>query len=112
MIGGVMSLVRGTLEKSRNSDVIYVNPQRAMVVGAIAGLISRRPVGWHLRDIVSKEHFGKTQLTIIKWCTKLMLERVIANSTASAVALTALTRSTEERPDVESNGVSAEASTA
>ncbi|MDB5831761.1 MAG: glycosyl transferase family 1, partial [Caballeronia sp.] len=92
MIGGVMSLVRGTLAKSRNSDVIYVNTQRAMVVGAIAGLISRRPVVWHLRDIVSQEHFGKTQLTIIKWCTKLMLERVIANSTASAVALTALTR--------------------
>ena len=92
MIGGVMGLVRGTLQKSRNSDVIYVNTQRAMVVGAIAGLISRRPVVWHLRDIVSPEHFGKTQLTIIKWCTKLMLERVIANSTASAVALTALTR--------------------
>ncbi|MDP9024892.1 MAG: glycosyltransferase, partial [Candidatus Eremiobacteraeota bacterium] len=108
MIGGVMSLVRGTLEKSRNSDVIYVNTQRAMVVGAIAGLISRRPVVWHLRDIVSKEHFGKTQLTIIKWCTKLMLERVIANSTASAVALIALTRLKEERLDVVFNGISAE----
>ena len=108
MIGGVMGLVRGTLEKSRNSDVIYVNTQRAMVVGAIAGLISRRPVVWHLRDIVSPEHFGKTQLTIIKWCTKLMLERVIANSTASAVALTALTRMKEERLDVVFNGISAE----
>ncbi|CAN7643120.1 glycosyltransferase family 4 protein [Caballeronia sp. LjRoot29] len=108
MIGGVMALVRGTLEKSRNSDVIYVNTQRAMVVGAIAGLISRRPVVWHLRDIVSQEHFGKTQLTIIKWCTKLMLERVIANSTASAVALTALTRMKEERLDVVFNGISAE----
>jgi hypothetical protein len=108
MIGGVMSLVRGTLAKSRNSDVIYVNTQRAMVVGAIAGLISRRPVVWHLRDIVSQEHFGKTQLTIIKWCTKLMLERVIANSTASAVALTALTRMKEERLDVVFNGISAE----
>jgi len=105
MIGGVMSLVRGTLAKSRNSDVIYVNTQRAMVVGAIAGLISRRPVVWHLRDIVSQEHFGKTQLTIIKWCTKLMLERVIANSTASAVALTALTRMKEERLDVVFNGI-------
>jgi glycosyltransferase involved in cell wall biosynthesis len=108
MIGGVMGLVRATLEKSRNSDVIYVNTQRAMVVGAIAGLISRRPVVWHLRDIVSPEHFGKTQLTIIKWCTKLMLERVIANSTASAVALTALTRLKEERLDVVFNGISAE----
>ena len=108
MIGGVMGLVRGTLEKSRNADVIYVNTQRAMVVGAIAGLISRRPVVWHLRDIVSPEHFGKTQLTIIKWCTKLMLERVIANSTASAAALTALTRMKEERLDVVFNGISAE----
>lgn len=108
MIGGVMGLVRGTLEKSRNSDVIYVNTQRAMVVGAIAGLISRRPVVWHLRDIVSPDHFGKTQLTIIKWCTKLMLERVIANSTASAVALTALTQMKEERLDVVFNGISAE----
>ena len=108
MVGGVMGLVRGTLEKSRNSDVIYVNTQRAMVVGAIAGLISRRPVVWHLRDIVSPEHFGKTQLTIIKWCTKLMLERVIANSTASAIAITALTRLKEERLDVVFNGISAE----
>ena len=108
MIGGVMGLVRGTLQKSRNADVIYVNTQRAMVVGAIAGLISRRPVVWHLRDIVSPEHFGKTQLTIIKWCTKLMLERVIANSTASAAALTALTRMKEERLDVVFNGISAE----
>lgn len=108
MIGGVMGLVRGTLERSRDSDVIYVNTQRAMVVGAIAGLISRRPVVWHLRDIVSPDHFGKTQLTIIKWCTKLMLERVIANSTASAVAITALTRMKEERLDVVFNGISAE----
>ncbi len=107
MVGGVMGLVRGTIERSRRSDVIYVNTQRAMVVGAIAGLITRRPVVWHLRDIVSDEHFGKTQLSIIKWCTKLMLERVIANSTASAVALTALTRIKEERLDVVFNGISA-----
>jgi glycosyltransferase involved in cell wall biosynthesis len=112
MIGGVMGLVRGTLAKSRNADVIYVNTQRAMVVGAIAGLISRRPVVWHLRDIVSPEHFGKTQLTIIKWCTKLMLERVIANSTASAIALTELTRMKEDRLDVVFNGISAEPFTA
>ncbi len=82
--------LRGTLAKSRDADVIYVNTQRAMVIGAIAGLISRRPVVWHLRDIVSEDHFGRTQLTIIKWCTKLMLEHVIANSTASATAVTAL----------------------
>lgn len=108
MLRGVLRLLRGTLEKSRNADVIYVNTQRAMVIGAIAGLISRRPVVWHLRDIVSEEHFGRTQLAIIKWCTKLMLEHVIANSTASAAAVTALTRLREERLDVVFNGISAE----
>nr|WP_087046244.1 glycosyltransferase family 4 protein [Caballeronia ptereochthonis] len=108
MLGGALRLLRGTLEKSRDADVIYVNTQRAMVIGAIAGLISRRPVVWHLRDIVSEEHFGRTQLAIIKWCTKLMLEHVIANSTASAAAVTALTRLREERLDVVFNGISAE----
>jgi glycosyltransferase involved in cell wall biosynthesis len=108
MVGGVLKLLRGTLEKSRNADVIYVNTQRAMVIGAIAGLITRRPVVWHLRDIVSEDHFGRTQLAVIKWCTKLMLEHVIANSTASAAAVTALTRLREERLDVVFNGISAE----
>ncbi|SAL57176.1 group 1 family glycosyl transferase [Caballeronia peredens] len=108
MVSGVLRLLRGTLEKSRNADVIYVNTQRAMVIGAIAGLISRRPVVWHLRDIVSEEHFGRTQLAVIKWCTKLMLEHVIANSTASAAAVTALTRLREERLDVVFNGISAD----
>ncbi|MDR5824079.1 glycosyltransferase family 4 protein [Caballeronia sp. LZ043] len=108
MLGGMLKLLRGTLERSRNADVIYVNTQRAMVIGAIAGLISRRPVVWHLRDIVSEEHFGRTQLAVIKWCTKLMLEHVIANSTASAAAVTALTRLREERLDVVFNGISAE----
>lgn len=108
VVGGVVKLLRGTLEKSRNADVIYVNTQRAMVIGAIAGLISRRPVVWHLRDIVSEDHFGRTQLSIIKWCTKLMLEHVIANSTASAAAVTALTRLREERLDVVFNGISTE----
>ncbi|MDR5782814.1 glycosyltransferase family 4 protein [Caballeronia sp. LZ065] len=108
MLGGMLKLLRGTLERSRNADVIYVNTQRAMVIGAIAGLISRRPVVWHLRDIVNEEHFGRTQLAVIKWCTKLMLEHVIANSTASAAAVTALTRLREERLDVVFNGISAE----
>jgi glycosyltransferase involved in cell wall biosynthesis len=108
MVGGVLKLLQGTLKKSRDADVIYVNTQRAMVIGAIAGLISRRPVVWHLRDIVSEDHFGRTQLAVIKWCTKLMLEHVIANSTASAAAVTALTRLREERLDVVFNGISAE----
>ncbi|MFP3693743.1 hypothetical protein, partial [Burkholderia sp. SIMBA_048] len=48
---GLLSLVRATAKRARNADVIYANTQRAMVIGAIAGKLARRPVVWHLRDI-------------------------------------------------------------
>jgi hypothetical protein len=50
---GLISLVRATAKRARNAEVIYANTQRAMVIGAIAGKLARRPVVWHLRDIVS-----------------------------------------------------------
>ncbi|MDR6408091.1 glycosyltransferase family 4 protein [Paraburkholderia terricola] len=104
---GLLSLVRATAKRARNADVIYANTQRAMVIGAIAGKLARRPVVWHLRDIVSPEHFGGKQLAIIKWCARLGLTHVIANSAASARAFTELTRFDEKRVDVVFNGISA-----
>jgi len=87
--------------------VIYANTQRAMVIGALAGRLARRPVVWHLRDIVSAEHFGRKQLRIIKWCAKLGLAHVIANSAASARAFAELTHFDERRIDVVFNGIAA-----
>ncbi|WP_144107843.1 glycosyltransferase family 4 protein [Paraburkholderia sp. BCC1886] len=104
---GLLSLVRATARRARAVDVIYANTQRAMVIGAIAGKLARRPVVWHLRDIVSPEHFGGKQLAIIKWCAKLGLTHVIANSGASARAFADLTRFDSQRIDVVFNGISA-----
>ncbi|MEM5291673.1 glycosyltransferase family 4 protein, partial [Paraburkholderia sabiae] len=105
-VKGVASLVRATVARARDSDVIYANTQRAMVIGAIAGRLARRPVVWHLRDIVSPEHFGGKQLAIIKWCAKLGLAHVIANSAASARAFSDLTQFGDKRIDVVFNGIS------
>ncbi|MFM0336654.1 glycosyltransferase family 4 protein [Paraburkholderia fungorum] len=104
---GLISLVRATAQRARNVDVIYANTQRAMVIGAIAGKLARRPVVWHLRDIVSPEHFGGKQLAIIKWCARFGLTHVIANSAASARAFAELTRFDKKRIDVVFNGISA-----
>jgi glycosyltransferase involved in cell wall biosynthesis len=104
---GVAALVRATVARARAADVIYANTQRAMVIGALAGRLARRPVVWHLRDIVSAEHFGGKQLRIIKWCAKLGLAHVIANSAASARAFAELTRFDEKRIDVVFNGIAA-----
>ena len=100
------SLVRATMARARHSDVIYANTQRAMVIGALAGRLTRRPVVWHLRDIVSPEHFGSRQLAIIKWCAKFGLAHVIANSAASARAFAELTNFGDQRIDVVFNGIS------
>ncbi|NVI05376.1 glycosyltransferase family 4 protein [Paraburkholderia youngii] len=105
---GLISLVRATAKRARNADVIYANTQRAMVIGAVAGKLARRPVVWHLRDIVSAEHFGGKQLAIIKWCARLGLTHVIANSAASAQAFAKLTRFDGKRIDVVFNGIDAE----
>ena len=104
---GMAALVRATVARARKADVIYANTQRAMVIGAIAGRLARRPVVWHLRDIVSAEHFGSKQLKIIKWCARLGLAHVIANSAASAQAFSELTGFDKKRVDVVFNGISA-----
>jgi glycosyltransferase involved in cell wall biosynthesis len=102
----VASLVRTTAARARNNDVIYANTQRAMVIGVLAGKLARKPVVWHLRDIVSAEHFGRRQLQVIKWCARFGLAHVIANSGASARAFTQLTNFGDDKVDVVFNGIS------
>ncbi|MBY4781114.1 glycosyltransferase family 4 protein [Burkholderia dolosa] len=101
------ALVRDVARRARRADVIYANTQRAMVGGALAGRLARKPVVWHLRDIVSDEHFGRKQLLAIKYCARLGITRVIANSDASAQAFRALTGFTPQHVDVVFNGISA-----
>ncbi|HEJ2439342.1 TPA: glycosyltransferase [Burkholderia multivorans] len=101
-------LVRDVAHRARRAEVIYANTQRAMVVAALAGRLARKPVVWHLRDIVSADHFGGKQLLAIKHCARLGVTRVIANSDASAQAFRALTGFTPQHVDVVFNGIAAE----
>ncbi|HEV3429262.1 MAG TPA: glycosyltransferase family 4 protein [Paraburkholderia sp.] len=105
VLAGVAGLVRETRRRARGADVLYANTQRAMVIGVLAGKLARKPVVWHLRDIVSDEHFGRVQRAIIKGCAKLGLAHVIANSHASAKVFSDLTSFDSSRIDVVHNGV-------
>lgn len=70
---------------SRQRDAIYANTQKALVVGAIASSIARRPLVYHLHDILSLDHFSQTNRRL----AVLMANRaklVIANSQASRAA--------------------------
>lgn len=71
-------------------DLLYANTQKAFVASALAGLLARRPVVWHLRDILSVEHFSPSLLALVRRLARLPHVHVIANSDATAQALLAL----------------------
>lgn len=68
---------------SREYDLIYANTQKALVVGALASLISRRPLIFHLHDILSLEHFSPANRRLAVTLANRCAKRVIATSQAT-----------------------------
>ncbi|MFN6488116.1 MULTISPECIES: glycosyltransferase family 4 protein [unclassified Nostoc] len=79
-------LITKVVKIAREYDLIYANTQKALVVGALASFFSRRPLVYHLHDILSKEHFSQTNLRIAVNLANRFASLVIANSQASQAA--------------------------
>jgi glycosyltransferase involved in cell wall biosynthesis len=79
-------LINKVIQRAREYDLIYANTQKALVVGAIASFFARRPLVYHLHDILSQEHFSKTNLLIAVTLANTFASLVIANSEASKTA--------------------------
>ncbi|NEP19791.1 MAG: glycosyltransferase family 4 protein [Leptolyngbya sp. SIO4C1] len=78
----LIPLAAAIAQCSRQYDLIYANTQKALVVGALSSLLSRRPLVYHLHDIVSPEHFSRiNRRIIITLANRAVL--IIANSQAS-----------------------------
>lgn len=87
-LGQIAPLVTQVVRLAREYDLIYANTQKALVVGALASLFSRRPLVYHLHDILSAEHFSRANLRLaITLANRASL--VIANSHASQAAFIA-----------------------
>lgn len=99
-LSGLVSLVRETVKRARHVDVIYANTPRTMLVGALAGMVVRRPVVWHLRQSVGADPLGRAQRLALKWCARVALDRAIADSAASKHAFEAFTKAPRLRIDV------------
>ncbi|PMS19773.1 glycosyl transferase family 1 [Trinickia dabaoshanensis] len=99
-LSGIASLVRETVKRARHVDVIYANTPRTMLVGALAGMVARRPVVWHLRQSVGADPLGRAQRLALKWCARVALDRAIADSAASKHAFEAFTKAPRLRIDV------------
>ncbi len=84
----LLPLIDRVAHLSYSYDLIYANTQKALVVGAIASLLSRRPLVYHLHDIVSPDHFSATNRRLIVNLANLA-SLVITNSEASQKAFVA-----------------------
>jgi glycosyltransferase involved in cell wall biosynthesis len=69
--------------------MLYPNSQKAAIVTMLAGVLARRPVIWHLHDILTAEHFGGLQRRAVVTLANRMTKRVIANSGAARDAFVA-----------------------
>jgi glycosyltransferase involved in cell wall biosynthesis len=85
-IGQLMPLVINVARLSRQYDVIYANTQKALVVGALVSILMQRPLVYHLHDILSTEHFSRTNQRIAVTLANRCASLVIANSQASQSA--------------------------
>lgn len=71
---------------ARKFEIIHANSQKAFVVAAAAGLLARRPVVWHLRDILSTAHFSARNIKAAVFLANARAAAVICNSAATAAA--------------------------
>ena len=85
-VGQLAPLIARVVLLSRDYDLIYVNTQKALVVGALASFFSRRPLVYHLHDILSEQHFSLTNRILAVTLANGFASLVIANSKATQAA--------------------------
>ena len=86
LAGRLIAIVGEIAQAARRHDVVYANSQKAFVLSAIANIIVSRPLIWHLHDIISSAHFGRTQRMVQVRLANWRASKVIVPSEAAALA--------------------------
>jgi glycosyltransferase involved in cell wall biosynthesis len=87
------AISRGVMQvagMARRHELVYANSQKAFIVAALATALVRRPLVWHLHDVMTTEHFGAKQLRFAIGLANLVARRVIVPSKAVADAFCAV----------------------
>ncbi|MEO8879372.1 MAG: glycosyltransferase [Gemmatimonadaceae bacterium] len=103
-VGAVVGTARALAKLARNYDVVYANSQKAFIVACVARAFSKKPVLWHLHDILDPTVFSRINIGVDVFLANHVAARVICNSQATASALTAR-GGTRARVDVVYNGL-------
>jgi glycosyltransferase involved in cell wall biosynthesis len=103
-LGPVMRQVRALARLASEFDVMFVNTQKAFVLGTLTRLFERKPIVWFLHDIMSRDHFGALQLRVVKLLAPLA-DVTVVNSKAVADALATLTGRNDRPVEIAYNGI-------
>jgi glycosyltransferase involved in cell wall biosynthesis len=86
LFGRLAAITAELARAARCHDVVYANSQKAFVLAAIANVVARRPLIWHLHDIISPAHFGAMQRRMQVFLANRFAVKVIVPSQAAAAA--------------------------
>jgi glycosyltransferase involved in cell wall biosynthesis len=85
-IASVVRLAWLTARAARDSDLIYANSPKALLVVSIAHLVRRTPVVWFLHDLLTETHFNARAIRLLVGAANRTAARILANSKATAAA--------------------------
>ncbi len=89
MAGRMIGVVAELAHLAREYDVIYANSQKAFTLASLAAGIARRPLIWHLHDILDKTHFAAKQRQLQVYLANRNARAVITPSLAVEQAFVA-----------------------
>ncbi|MEL7069107.1 MAG: glycosyltransferase family 4 protein [Cyanobacteria bacterium J06581_3] len=79
----LLPLVQQTISLSKQYDLICVNTPKALVVGSIASYFSRRPMVYHLHDILTPDHFSNNNRRLMVALANRFATQIMAVSEAA-----------------------------
>ena len=87
-LGGLARMTLRLRATARRFDVVYAHSKKAFALAAPACAAARRPLIWHLHDILSADHFGHGQIALTVRLANACAARVIVPSLAAGEAFT------------------------
>ena len=82
-------MARRIVEAGQGFDIVHANSQKAFIAAALATFIGAPPVVWHLRDILTAQHFSKLNRSIAVKLANTCSAMVLVNSHATGDAFIA-----------------------
>lgn len=82
-IPAVISMIGALAKKQKYADIIVCMSQKSFILGALANLISRKPLIWFMNDLISHEHFSKALIFVMIKVFARFADKIVVNSKAS-----------------------------